>query len=133
MRKSEKQTLIELIIGNIIFGIVGGLILLIFPKGRLYNELGFVWGVIVSCGMTIHMYSSLRSSMIMGEFGALKQIKKSYIIRVAGILVAFAFMKWLDFGNILTGVVGLFALKFSAYIQPITHKLLRQKSTGEGR
>lgn len=133
MKKSEKQTLTELLIGNVIFGIIGVIILFLFPKGRLYNELGFVWGVIVSCGMTIHMYSSLRGSIVMGEFGALKQIKKSYIIRVAGILVAFAFMKWLDFGNVMTGVVGLFALKFSAYIQPITHKIINKKSTGEGR
>ncbi|MBE5925949.1 MAG: hypothetical protein E7270_03200 [Lachnospiraceae bacterium] len=133
MKKSEKQTLIELLIGNILFGIIGILVLLLFPKGRLYNELGFVWGVLVSCGMTVHMYSSLKSSMIMGEFGALKQIKKSYIIRVAGIIVAFAFMKWLDFGNIIVGVIGLFALKFSAYIQPITHKIINKKSTGEGR
>lgn len=132
MKQSEKQTLRELLIGNLVYGITGILITLIFPN-RLYNELGFVWGIIVSYGMTIHMYSSLRSSILMGEFGALKQIRKSYIIRVTGILIAFAFMSWLDFGNIITGVIGLFALKFSAYIQPITHKLLEKKSTGEGR
>ena len=132
MKKSEKQTLIELLIGNGIYGVLGVLIILIFPN-RIYNELGFIWGVIVSCGMTIHMYSSLKGSMLMGEFGALKQIKKSYIIRVAGILIAFAFMSWLDFWNIIIGVLGLFALKFSAYIQPITHKIIRKKSTREGR
>lgn len=132
MKKSEKQTLVELLIGNALYGVLGVLVILIFPD-RLYNELGFIWGVIVSYGMTIHIYSSLRSSMIMGEFGALKQIRKSYIIRVIGILIAFAFMRWLDFGNIITGVIGLFALKFSAYIQPITHKIFRKKSTGEGR
>lgn len=132
MKKSEKQTLIELLIGNVLYGIIGMVVILFFPD-RLYNELGFIWGILVSCGMTIHIYSSLRGSIVMGEFGALKQIRKSYIIRVAGILLAFAFMNWLDFGNIITGVVGLFALKFSAYVQPITHKLFRKKSTGEGR
>ncbi len=132
MNSSEKQTLIELLIGITLYGVLGILVILIFPD-RLYNEFGFIWGVVVSCGMTIHMYFSLRNAMFMGEFGALKQIRKSYIIRVIGILIAFAFMRWLDFGNIITGVIGLFALKFSAYIQPITHKLFRKKSTGEGR
>lgn len=132
MKKTEKQTLIELLIGNVVFGVCGVLIILLFPN-RLYNELGFIWGILVSCGMTIHIYYSLRGSIVMGEFGALKQIKKSYIIRVAGILIAFAFMRWLDFGNIISGVIGLFALKFSAYVQPITNKLIRTKSTGEGR
>ncbi len=132
MRRSDEITVWELIIGNTVYGIMGILVLLIFPN-RIYNEVGFVWGVAVSCAMTIHMYTSLQKSMDMGETGALKNTRITYGARVAMVFIAFAILAYIGCGNVITGVIGLFALKVSAYIQPFTHKILERKFTGKGR
>lgn len=130
--QTDEKTVLELIIGNVLFGIIGAIILLIFPN-RIYNEIGYLWGVIVSIAMTIHMYHSLKVSLELGEGGALKHIRLTYATRVAGVLIAFALLNYLEIGNVIAGVIGLFALKVAAYIQPITHKILERKYTGKGR
>lgn len=130
--RSDEQTMLELMLGNAIYGVLGILILLIFPD-RAYNEIGFVWGVLVSCAMTYHIYVSLRKAIDMREEGALKHTRMTYGIRVFMILAAFALLAWLGVGNIITGLIGLFALKLSAYIQQFTHKILEKKFMRKGR
>ena len=129
---TDEKTVLELIIGCVLFGIAGALIILFFPD-RIYNEIGFIWGVVVSIAMTLHMYRSLKISLELGEQGALKNIRLTYAKRVTGVLIAFAVLAYTGIGNVITGVIGLFALKVAAYIQPITHKILERKFTRKGR
>lgn len=132
MFRSDEKTVVELLIGNVIYGVIGMAILLLFPN-RIYNLAGFVEGVVISSGMTIHMYTSLRKSLEMDEGGALKNTRLTYGVRAACVLAVFAVISAFNLGNIITGVIGLFALKVSAYFQPLTHKILERKFTGKGR
>lgn len=132
MIKSDEMTVIQLMIGNVAYGIIGILLLLIFPD-RWYNEIGFIWGVTVSCAMTYHIYYSLRRAMDMQENSALKYTRITYGTRVLMVFVAFAVLAGLGVGNIITALAGLFALKVSAYLQPFTYKILEKKFMRKGR
>lgn len=122
----------ELILGNILFYIVGQIIILIFAKHKIYVSIGYFLGVAISVFMVINMSIALEGAMTLNERGAEKHVKKTTAIRLAVVLLAMLLIGFTDIGNILATLVGTMALKVSAYIQPLTHKVLARKSTGKG-
>lgn len=127
------ETGVELLIGNVVYYIIGQIIILFAAKERLYLSLGFLAGVIISMIMTIHMIISVEQALSYNENGAGKHMKKTAIIRMVGcgiILVLIGFTKIVD---IIGTLIGIMALKVSAYLQPFTHKVLVRKSKGKGR
>lgn len=124
--KLDNPMLIDLIVGNIIFLILGEIILFIiftFIGLRWDLALGYLIGVIVSIGMVIHMAYSIDDSVRMDEHTALKHIRKTYIFRIIAAIIIFAVIWFLEICNIGAVLLGMLVLKFSAYITPITHRL----------
>lgn len=123
----------ELIIGDFVFYIVGQIVILILAKRKIYVSLGFIMGVLISVFMTINMTISLEEAMCLNESGADRHVKKTTAIRMLLAYAMLVLVGLLDLGNIVAAVVGIMALKVSAYIQPFTHKVLERKSTEKGR
>ena len=69
------------------------------------------------------MTFSVENALEMGEQGALKHTRIMYIIRMVALVAVYAVMLIFGIGNVFSMLFGLFSLKLSAYIQPITHKL----------
>lgn len=123
-RKMKKdKTLTELIVGIIFLGAVAQIIILIAFQNDLYNAAGLWSGIVIGIGMAVHMKHSIEDALDLGEEGAPKHIRKTYAFRMTVVIIAMGCVLYFDFGNPLTLLVGLIALKISAYLQPYMHKL----------
>lgn len=127
------DTGIELVIGNMIYYITGQILILTFTSQKLYNSIGYIYGVVLSVLMVIHMSISIEQAMCFNEEGADKHVKKTTAIRLGVFAVALVIFAAFASKCIVGMLFGIMALKVSAYIQPFTHKVLARKSKRKGR
>lgn len=127
------DTGIELVIGDMIYYIIGQILILIFTNEKLYNSIGYAYGVMLSVMMVIHMSISIEQAMCFNEKGADKHVKKTAVIRLVVCGIALIIFAALASKCIVGMLFGIMALKVSAYIQPLTHKVLARKSKRKGR
>ena len=130
--QETKQTLYELLAGVIlcfILFLTGN----IFVSNRIAYTLGLLIGCIIAGVMSGHMYHALEQAMLYDEETAAKKVQKGTIVRfvlmIAGLAAALVFPKWI---SIISVALGVLSLKFSAYLQPLTHKFL-EKFIDKGR
>lgn len=130
--RETKQTLYELIAG-IILCLILFLIGNIFASNRIAYTLGLLIGGVIAGVMSTHMYHALEQAMLYDEDTAAKKVQKGTIVRVllmmAGLVAALILPEWI---SIIGVALGVLSLKFSAYLQPLTHKFL-QKFINKGR
>lgn len=127
------QTGAELLIGNVIYYILGQIIIILFAERKMYVSIGFFLGVVISTVMIIHMTISIEQAMSFNERGADKHVKKTTAIRMLLCMIVLIVIGISDVGDIIGTLFGVMALKVSAYLQPLTHKVLARKSTEKGR
>ena len=130
--QETKQTLYELIAGIVVCLLIF-LIGNIFVSNRIAYTSGLVIGSIIAGIMSIHMYHALEQAMLYDEETAAKKVQKSTILRfflmIAGLVAALLFPEWI---SVIGVALGVLSLKFSAYLQPLTHKVL-QNFINKGR
>ena len=128
----KNSTLKELLIGIFIVGILSQVVCLIFLKRHLYHAIGLWVGIFIAAGMAVHMQRSIEDGLdLMGDAGV-KHMKKAYLMRTTIVLVIMAVVMYFDWGNPITILVGVTALKVAVYLQPLVHKVLeKQKKGGE--
>lgn len=113
------QTLIRLIVGNLIYAAVVSVAGVFFVHDSVQFILGVFWSAIGAGFVAIHMYCSLQKSLDMGSHDASKRESGQAVIRmmimIMVVVVGLMLPQWLSpYGVIL----GMFALKVSAYVQP---------------
>ena len=67
------RTGIELIIGNVIYYILGQILILIFADRKLNVSIGFILGVVISVLMTFHMTIAIEQAMSKRESQRVRQ------------------------------------------------------------
>lgn len=126
----KNSTLIELLMGILVVGILSQLACLLFFEQKLYNAVGLWAGIAVAAGMAIHMQRSIEDGLdIMGESGV-KYMQKASATRMLVACVVMAVVLYFDWGNPITLVVGVMALKLAAYMQPFMHHLSKKIKKG---
>lgn len=132
MRNEGKQTLYELIAGVILIScllLVGN----VFAGSPLAYTLGVLLGGFLAVLMSFHMYSSIAKAMLYDQKNAEKKMKSSSFLRMVGMFAAVAAAAMLpELFSVIGVLLGLLSLKFSAYLQPLTHKIYA-KIIGKGR
>ncbi|MBO5352174.1 MAG: ATP synthase subunit I [Lachnospiraceae bacterium] len=124
--QEDKKTLYELLAG-IIF------CLILFLPGNFFTSspaaytLGLLTGGTVAAVMSMHMYRALQQAMLYDEENAAKKVQKGTILRLllmmAALVAALVFPEWI---SIIGVALGVLSLKFSAYLQPLTHKFFKK-------
>ena len=123
--QETKQTLYELLAGVVLCFL---LFLLgnIFVSNRLAYTLGLLLGNTIAGVMSVHMYRSLEQAMLYDEKTAAKKVQKGtvlrYVILLAGLAAALLLPEYI---SIIGVALGVLSLKFSAFLQPLTHKVLK--------
>jgi len=123
--QETKQTLYELLAGVVLCFL---LFLLgnIFVSNRLAYTLGLLLGNTIAGVMGVHMYRSLEQAMLYDEKTAAKKVQKGtvlrYVILLAGLAAALLLPEYI---SIIGVALGVLSLKFSAFLQPLTHKVLK--------
>ena len=130
--QNEKQTLWDLIVGTLFFVLLfllGNFII----ENHLAYTLGLLLGGAISVGMSFHMYSSLQKAILYDEEHAQKKVQIGSLIRMIVMVIALALSVILpQYISFLGVAFGILSLKFSAYLQPLTHKVLK-KIRNKGR
>lgn len=118
-----RQTRKELWVGIVLF-------VLIFMLGNLLvqNKLAYTLGLLlgggVATGMVAHMYGTLERALLFDEETVKKKVRTGSVIRMlfmVGALVLPVFFP--DYLSVAGVFFGILSLKFSAYVQPLTHKV----------
>ena len=120
------SVLIDMIITDILYLILGEAVIWIFLPNKNANGIGFLIGVIISIASTIHMKITLEQSLHQLEKMAVLKSIFAYTIRMFVIAIIFYGMYFTGVGNLIAGVIGMLALKLSAYFQSFTHKIMKK-------
>lgn len=117
-----RQTLRELQIGVILFGVLNILIGMWFPKEMLPYVLGGILGTVTALVMTDNMARTINRA-VEDEGKAQTVLRFGAILRfsIAAVVLVVAFMSpWV---NGIATFIGIFVLKFATYIAPLIHKI----------
>lgn len=120
----KDNTLRNLILGIVAIGFLIQIVLLIVGKRHIYNAIGLWTGIVLVCGIAVHMKRSIEDALDLGEDGAIKHIRIAYATRMVVAALVMGSLIILDIGNPITLLIGMFPLKLSAYLQPYIHKIL---------
>ncbi|MBO4749970.1 MAG: ATP synthase subunit I [Lachnospiraceae bacterium] len=121
--RKKNRTVLEMELGILAFGIIFQLGSLPFPGARLPRAVSLLIGCILAGLAVLHMYRTLDRALDLDAGDAQKAIYKGYVLRYvffAIVIVLSALTKWL---SPLLIFLGYMTLKFTAYLQPLTHKL----------
>lgn len=124
-----KQLIVGIIIICIILGIGGSIIAHLVAGSVLSFALGVFLGAIIAILLAWHMDYSIANAMERDSEGATKYMRGKSVIRflimAAVLLLALTFPRVF---NIIGVLLGILALKFSAYLQPLTSKYINNKT-----
>lgn len=123
----KDNTLLEMLVGIIIWGLLAQIVLLMVFEDYLYNAIGLWCGVVVAGGMAIHMKRSIEDAYDLYGSDIGKQIRADSIKRMSVATIVIGVVFYFQAGNPLTVLVGIFSLKISAYAQPYMHKIFTKK------
>ena len=119
-------TLKEMLCGMLVYGIAGQLgILLFFRKAGV--SLGWWIGVVTALGCGYQMWWSLDRALDLPEKEASRKMISYSMFRYVALVAIMAVVMITEIANPLAAVIGVFALKAGAYLQPFIHKLFDKK------
>lgn len=127
-----QNTLREMYTGIVVLAVV---LTAIFLAVQGKEGLRFASGVILGAGtaglMLSNLYKTIDLALDMEEAAATKYMKKKSVFRLlmAGAALSIALLLPKIF-QVFGTLAGLFTLKFAAYLQPLTHKVLQKINKG---
>ena len=121
--KKINETLKELLIGILFYGIIVEIAGICFITDKAYFSIGLWFGILLAILAAIHMWWGLEKALDLGD-GAGKYALSQNMIRYGVIVVAFGALCVMDFGNPIAAFAGIMGLKAGAYLQPFTHKII---------
>ena len=127
---NRSDTLIEMLCGILIYGVVGQLAILVFLNDKASLSIGWWIGVATALASGYHMWWGLDRALSFGEKDAVKLVTSYNMLRYAAIVVIMGVIMVTEIGNPLAAVFGVFGLKAGAYMQPLIHKF-NKKTTEE--
>ena len=122
----KENTLLELLIGIVLTGILIQSVCIVVWKDYLYHAIGLWSGVAIACFMAIHMKRSIEDVLDLGEEGGAKHMRSTYLVRMTVVAIVMGVVIGFNLGNPITMLVGALTLKFAAYLQPYMHTLLQR-------
>ena len=123
---NRSDTLIELLCGILVYGVIGQLVILCFLHDKIWLSIGWWIGVLCAVLGAYHMWWGLDRALDFGEKDAVKLITSYNLLRYAVIVIVMGLVMVTEIGNPLAAVFGVFGLKAGAYMQPFIHKRKRR-------
>ena len=124
--KNTSTLLLDMIITDILYLILGEIVILCFLPNKKFYAIGFLVGVIVSIISAIHMKITLEYSLHQIGKSAVKRAIFAYAVRMFTIAIILCGMYFTRIGDLLAALIGMFALKLSAYLQSFTHEITKK-------
>lgn len=120
--KQLDRTLLELMTGILVFGLVCQFAALPFPIDQVKYAVGLWPGTVLAFFSAVHMWKSLNKAFLCDGKSAARLLAGGYLIRylITGIFLVALFLT--DKGYVLSGFLGVVGVKAGAYMQPVTHR-----------
>lgn len=115
----------EMIIGIIFFALIVQVVGLFLPTDIVFYSIGLWIGAIAAIGMAFYMAYTIEREVEQGA-GNSKSHVVHVLIRYLLTVILIFILFWLKIGNPFSCFTGVMGLKIGAYLQPLTHKLLRR-------
>ena len=127
--------MLELIYGILAYSVIVLILMVVLELGfniieKVFNDsfwfvlTGFLIGIFLSIILVIMMTRTIENIVNGGGYGATKQSIIGSVTRSAIVIAVIVLLLITHIGNVFSMLFGLFGLKLSAYLQPITHKLI---------
>ena len=127
MKRQINNTLLELIVGILVSAaVIEGISILVVGFSAAFTS-GLWIGAATAMGLAAHMYRSIDRALDMQPDDADKYMRRAYLIRTAAILLVAGAVTFFKLGYVMATFVGVFCLKFGAFLQPLTHRMLHGK------
>ena len=121
--KEIHRTVLEMELEILAFGILFQLGSLPFPGDRLARAVSLLLGSAMAFAAVIHMYRTLDRALDLEERSAPKAISLGYATRYFLFIIVSVLAALTNWLKPLLIFLGYLSLKFTAYLQPLTHKL----------
>lgn len=120
--KQLDRTLLELITGILVFGLVCQSAALPFSMNQAKFAAGLWIGIFIAFLSSIHMWRSLNKAFLCDEKSAARLLAGGYLVRylITGVFLVALF--YTNAGYVLAGFLGVMGIKAGAYLQPVTHR-----------
>lgn len=125
--KSMNETLLDLIIGIIIYGVAVGVLGMITSKGNFYFLIGVVAGTIVAIGLMFHMLYSIDGVLDMDPKTANTYMMKRAFLRFLIMAVVAVIAIKIHFLCFLGSILALMGIKISALMQRFINRYITKK------
>lgn len=125
--KSMNETLLDLIIGIIIYGVVVGVLGMITSKGNLFFLLGVAIGTVVAIGLMFHMLYSIDGVLDMDPKTANTYMMKRAFLRFLIMAVTAVIAIKIHFLCFLGVILALMGIKISALMQRFINRYITKK------
>lgn len=127
MKRQINNTLLELIIGIVLSAAVVEVLSILITGFSGTFTVGLWIGAATAVGLSAHMYRSIDHALDMQPDDADKYMRRAYLIRTAVILIVAGAVTFFHLGSVIATFVGVFCLKFGAFLQPLTRRVLHGK------
>lgn len=124
--REVNDSLPDLFAGILIFGLLAEMIPVWFVNDKAGYTIGLVIGIISALLAAWHMAWTLDKAFDYDEETATKQLQKGSALRYGGQLLILGVLMVTGAANPLAAFLGMWSLKVSAYLSPLTHKLFRR-------
>ena len=114
---------------QLLYLIVGETLIILIAPSPSKLAVGFAAGVAYSVFSTFHMSFRIRK-VVYGGANTSVTFVLGYVIRLLVMFVLFAVLYFLDVGDLLCAILGMFSMKVAAYMQPLTDKLTNKIKKG---
>ena len=119
----SNETLLEMWLGTVLFGVVCQMGLVWFLKDKLGYSLGLWLGIVAALLTILHLSVSLDKALDLDEGGAKKHMVTQNLVRYFVLIIFLVVLMITDFANPLAAFLGLMGVKAGAYLQPVLHKV----------
>ena len=127
------ETLLDLMIGCLVYSVLFELIGLLVVPDRLGWTLGLVLGTVAAVSMSISMYKGIDDCLAMDPVAARRSMTIQSIVRLLVMLVVAWLGMRLEKISCPAVVVGLLGLKISAHMHMYTNIYITKKIRRKGR
>ena len=108
---SLKRTVLELLVGILLFGLVFEFAGLLLVKEKVSHSIGIGCGMLIAAGMTIHMAYNINDALDWDAEQAAKALKKGSMMRYATVVLITMLLAYFKIGNVISCFLGIMTLK----------------------
>ena len=135
MKDKINETLLELLIGILLWGVIWQAAGVWFVADKAGCSLGLWLGVVTAGLCAVHMYRALDLALDLPEKDAQKYVMSRNMMRYGLILLdrwqnshyILLVLMITEAGNPLCCFLGVMGLKAAAYLQPVLHKVMKRR------